>query len=110
MSGIYIPGMGMPKRGHTVTVTIGGCEEVYVEYYDCRPHVEEDIKYKAVPVTDHGRLIDADKVMEALSDMAKEYPKNPLDSIGGYMISKVRVAIEKLPTIIPASGGKENEF
>lgn len=92
MSGIYIPGMGMPKRGHTVTVTIGGCEEVYVEYYDCRPHVEEDIKYKAVPVTDHGRLIDAFDTVKKLCD--SEY----------YNAAEI---VSDMPTIIPAD--KEEE-
>lgn len=33
MSGIYIP-MEMPKRGHTVTLTILGGGEVCVQYYE----------------------------------------------------------------------------
>lgn len=55
MAGVYIPGMEMPKRGHTVTLTILGGGEVCVQYYDCKPHLTVPIVYKAVPVPDHGR-------------------------------------------------------
>ncbi len=58
--GVYIKGMEMPRHGHTITITIVGSGQAYVEYFDCRPHVEETIEYTAVPVPEHGRLIDAD--------------------------------------------------
>lgn len=53
--GVYLPNMEMPKRGHTVTITIVGSGQAYVEYYDCRPHVEETIEYEAVSAPPHGR-------------------------------------------------------
>lgn len=62
MSGIYIPGLEMPKRGHTVTLTIMGGGEAVVQYYDCKPQLTVPIVYKAVPVPDHGDLIDRDKL------------------------------------------------
>ena len=57
MSGVYLRGMEMPKRGHTVTLTILGGGEVCVQYYDCKSHLTVPIVYKAVPVPDHGRLL-----------------------------------------------------
>ncbi len=70
MSGIYITGMEMPKDGFiTITVTSDGRvvgnskkESGKFEYLD-----NEDIA-KAVPVPDHGRLIDAD-------DFFREFPE-----------------------------------
>lgn len=63
MSGIYISGMEMPKRGHTVTLTIMGGGEAVVQYYDCKPQLTVPILYKAIPVPPHGRLIDADALI-----------------------------------------------
>lgn len=55
--GVYLPNMEMPKHGHTITITIVGSGQAYVEYFDCRPHVEETIEYTAAPIPPHGRLI-----------------------------------------------------
>lgn len=99
MSGIYIP-MAMPKRGHTVTLTILGGGEVYVQYYDCKPHLTVPIVYKAVPVPDHGRLIDADALQVDMMKMVASGMYGEEDCID---------AVIEAPTIIPASGGNENE-
>ena len=60
---VLIRGMEMPKRGHTITITIVGSGQAYVEYFDCRPPVKEAIEYTAVPVPPHGSLIDADEFL-----------------------------------------------
>lgn len=88
---ILIKGMEMPTGGHTVTITIAAIGKAFVEYYDCRPHVTEDIEYKAVPVPPHGRLIDADAL---LGNLPVEYPS-------------IVYAIETAQTIIPAEEGEK---
>ena len=95
MSGIYIKGMEMPKRGHTVTITIVGSGETYVEYYDCKPHVEETIEYKAIPVPPHGRLIDA-SALTYLMGMDEHF--SPLEAM--YLMELIADA----PTIIESEG------
>ena len=73
------------------------------------PHVEElgcgfDLEH--CPITEvppHGRLIDADAVISMLEEMAKGYP---IDSIGGYWISKFSDMLKAAPTIIPAEEGE----
>lgn len=94
---ILIKGMEMPKRGHTVTITIVGSGETYVEYYDCKPHVEETIEYKAIPVPEHGRLIDADALSE-------EHRKRAYATNGGSYQFHItaRAWVDDAPTIIPA--------
>lgn len=56
MAGVYIPGMEMPNGG-TVKIEIG---------YDADGHpmalTEDYCVYDAIPVPDHGRLVDADKL------------------------------------------------
>ena len=96
---IYIPGMEMPKRGHTVTLTITDDGEAVVQYYDCKPQLTVPIVYKAIPVPPHGRLIDAD---------ALEYEEAYLN--GHYELGDVEIVtrkdIETAPTIIPAEEGE----
>lgn len=104
--GVYIKGMEMPKRGHTVTITIVGSGEAYVEYYDCRPHIEEEIEYKAIPVPDHGDLIDlsAKIVAQYYDEMTEDWLEKEVtveDVIYGCIVD------EMPPTIIPAD--KEGE-
>ena len=51
MSGVYIPGMEMPKEGTVVAIYKRGNEFYIVQGVDRCP---------LIPVPDHGRLIDAD--------------------------------------------------
>lgn len=97
MSDILIRGMDMPKRGHTVTITIVGSGQAYVEYYDCRPHVEETIEYEAIPVPPHhGRLIDADALRQDwLENGENEYV---------YDTNAFLDSLDTAPAIIPADG------
>jgi len=90
--GVYIKGMEMPTRGHTVTLTIMGGGEAVVQYYDCKPQLTVPIVYKNVPVHEHGRLIDADALYEHVAPCADQFTLR---------------AILRVPTIIPAD--KEGE-
>lgn len=68
MSGIYIPGMEMPTEGFveilirddgTVLQTGQSYRADGADYYT--PYIgEKPVIYKAIPVPDHGRLIDID--------------------------------------------------
>ena len=91
--GVYIKGMEMPNRGHTTTITIVGSGQAYVEYFDCRPHVEETIEYTAVPVPQHGRLIDADEFFKALTMD---------DCVSILEAMHIQSILSDVPTIIPA--------
>ena len=116
MSGIYISGMEMPKNGHTVTITILPSGEACVDHYDCRPQLTVPILYNAVPVPDHGRLIDGDDVtaqMErnlwAIEDKAeKELGFDETFRRGMQYGHAVCVdAVNAAPTIIPADKEKD---
>ena len=95
---VLIRGMEMPKRGHTITITIVGSGQAYVEYFDCRPRVEETIEYTAVHVPPHGRLIDAD----ALRYWSDDSAMIAFDYV-------TRSDIKAAPTIIPAEPAEEGE-
>lgn len=101
MSGIYIPGLAMPERGHTVTLTITGGGKAVVQYYDCKPQLTVPIMYKAVPVPERGRLIDADALMERFSYSPGDTAEDRI------WIRAARRIIIEAPTIIPAD--KEGE-
>lgn len=79
MSGIYIKGMKMPTR----------CAECFM--YQCGATSMDDCPL--IPVPDHGRLIDADALMERLGDVE-------------YKGAVKRVLIQA-PTIIPADFAKD---
>ena len=76
MSGIYIKGVEMAPRKVFADLE-GGWRQ-----------------YKAVPVPDHGRLIDAFDTVKKLTDE------------GYYNTAEI---VSDMPTIIPASGGTDNE-
>lgn len=61
MSGIYIPGMNMPKDGYRqVFITAEG----KVFYYPSSPK-NGALQFEAVPVPDHGDLIARDNLVAA---------------------------------------------
>ena len=82
MSGVYITDMEMPKKNTLVLIKPDG--ETYI-------YTVKTITTKAVPVPDHGRLIDAD-----------ELPR--FGGRGGLIHSK---DVDNAPTIIPVD--KEDE-
>lgn len=95
---IIIKGIEMPRNSHTVTITVTGHGKVYVEYYDCRPHLAETIAYTAIPVPPHGRLIDADALMKESYDSG-QYANA---EVGFHQMVVDAEDIELAPTIIEA--------
>lgn len=96
MSGIYIDEMEMPKKGHTVTITILPTGEACVDHYDCRPQLTIPIIYNAFSVPSHGRLGDLDELVAAYD---AEHVGPP---------GRARELITRATTIIPASKEVEN--
>lgn len=98
---VLIKGVEMPKHDdeYVIFTVYGDGGVVYGPLN--RPHVR--YKNRAVPVPEHGRLIDADALMEEF-----RLPKDLLDPAQVLMhITGVRVAIQTAPTIIPAEEASE---
>ena len=89
---VYIEGVDIPEGHSAISIKLWPDGEV--EVIDAEG---EWSTTTAISVPDHGRLIDAD----ALGD----FPYNMDFCDGGEADEWVRNA----PTVIPASGGKENE-
>lgn len=95
---VYIKGMEMPK-GRPVCIVIDAAGQA--RRYDLNnDRYADDKLFEAVPVSTHGRLIDAD----ALKKSAYPFPC----AIGTEWAVTLR-QINDAPAIIPASGGKEDE-
>jgi len=72
-----------------------------------------------IPVPPHGRLIDADALRQSLKESIDECHKWADEVEGGEMYARVSqslgtfvecsMRVKAAPTIIPASGGKEDE-
>lgn len=108
MADILIRGMEMPKDQHTITITI--CYDGYavVEFRDrdCYPKAIE--AYEAVPLPEgHGRLIDADVMVEGLMKCAKNPPDNDQESRWFYLFTTE--IVKSCETIVPAEGGTDND-
>lgn len=100
MSGIYIPNLPMPKSCFQCEFRTKVdpdnlmCIISQKTFEDRFYHIEHrDESCPLVPVPEHGDLIDRDKAV----DYAREND------------NKAWEALAYAPTIIPASGGKENE-
>ena len=94
MSGVYIPGMQKPEK----------CDDcpLQTSYMIC-----ELSTCPLIPVPDHGRLVEADAVIEQIDEW--------LDTVGYATVGKglsyygeLLGCIEDAPTIIPASRGDKN--
>lgn len=118
MSGIYISGMEMPRKGHTVTITILPSGEACVDHYDCRPQLTVPILYNAISVPDHGRLGDLDALVGQMQHNLFEIEDKAEKELGfdetlrrgmQYGHAVCVDAVNDAPTIIPASGEKECE-
>lgn len=104
MSGIYIPGMELPQRDEVITIYPDGT--AHRHHLGLRLHISES---KALPVPDHGRLIDGDALRQAMYHEAFELdsPMQKWDS-GCWIRYKMFERMEEdAPTIIPAD--KEGE-
>ena len=103
MSGIYIKGMEMPKAGGWKTIRI------YYEGTCAVPNWQGDCTFmkgcEAIPVPDHGDLIDRDETLKKLSP---EQIKNVKPDMTWEEIYELNVLdIVTMPTIVPAD--KEGE-
>lgn len=113
MSGIYIPGMEMPKNCFDCPLF----DDVYTDAdgdddYSCGLGVPLDY-YQAsgktkkncplVPIPPNGRLIDADLIMEKLKESCRTAFGDDGDISECSGLSIVADYIESAPTVIPAS-------
>lgn len=100
MSGIYIPGMELPRVGYE-DIRIFADGSITATSHK-PPYYRSD--YRAVPVPDHGRLIDGDadpnEYVTVWDCDCSEFGRQTVMAVDD---------LAYLPTIIPASGGKENE-
>jgi hypothetical protein len=105
MSDILIKGMEMPKEGSWKTVRI------YPDGTCAVPNWQGDCTFikgaKAVPVPEHGRLIDADALVN--KHFGKEYLSKIMtadeDDMGTALVN-IPLVINNAPTIIPAEEGE----
>ena len=98
---VYISGMEMPKEGNETIIRIQSDGTVLDQY-------GHHLMLKAVPVPEHGRLGDLDDFAKRMKNLA-EKAKNDGFDLGAAWYSAFVRHIELTPTIIPASGGNENE-
>lgn len=97
--GIYLPNMEMPKNGETITITICNDGIVFEE------RKEPGSVFKGISVPDHGDLIDRDGI-KWIEEESEVLCYNDRWTVVKKIAYKAQV--DKLPTIIHASGGKEN--
>lgn len=109
--GVYIEGMEMPKEGFVEILirddgTVQQTGQSYridgTDYYT--PYVgERPVMYKAVPVPEHGRLIDADAYGEILRGLgSRDYRREKGTICDAIKMLQPHYA----PTIIPAEEGE----
>ena len=106
MSGIYIPGMEMPPC-HFKTSECYHVHGSWVVYPDgtSKLHImvdSYDYTVDVVPVPDHGRLIDADALIEAMARMLPWAIVDPTANAFLDGLSAAYGAIQSAPAIIPA--------
>lgn len=101
MSGIYIPGLSMPRKTGIVSIVLSGDGSALL----CEDGAYSEIK--VIPVPDHGRLIDADALMQIIRE--HDYPlKAHFNSTDNGMFTiGIQQAVDETPTIIPAEEGEE---
>ena len=96
--GIYIPNMEMPRKGQMLVIFPDGTS--YVCFNGMRERLTQTT---AIPVPDHGRLVDATEMFEYFvieGQRSKRYKLGEKWELNGEEIRKV---IAELPTVIPAS-------
>lgn len=100
MADILIRGMEIPKEPTNITIYPDGC---WCDYTSNDSHG----KFVVLP-EGHGRLIDADVLMEIIR--AHDYPLtahfNSIDF--GMFTLGIQQAVDEVPTIVPAEGGGED--
>ena len=79
--GVYISNMTMPKEGYCVSVTV-------LDHGAVVKHASSETVGRAVSVSHHGRLIDADALLESIKGTQRYFD--------------LKFDIESAPTVIPA--------
>ena len=101
MSGVYIRGMEMPKKHSYITITIWPNGIASYGLFDREEHLCNFQETKAVPVPEHGRLIDADELT-----LKKKFMLSGM-GFTTFTVEAVLIHdIENAPTIIPAEEGE----
>ena len=102
MSGVYIKGMEMPTKDGVYTLRIWGTGQI--ERLDGY-HSFLLSGVKAVPVPDHGRLIDADAIEKEIWSVRRQYQlcddTQSADKMM-YGVFRAERLLKDAPTIIPA--------
>lgn len=93
MSGIYIPDMEMPLRDRYFLITPSG------NVYDADEGLSPIPSFKAIPVHDHGDLIDKATVVDNLVKVLNK--RNPPISYPDW--NDAILSVMTAPTVIPAS-------
>lgn len=102
MSGIYIHGMEMPKGlGKTITIYPDGMVRVWVN----NKGSGERLQQRAVPVPQHGRLIDADRLAEEQEENVAAWDDGLITAED--CIESLMMQLECAPTIIPAEEAQD---
>lgn len=110
MSGIYVPGMEMPTEGEWISVNIFPDGKCVVQSWCGKDFICAE-KLTAVPVPEHGRLIDADALYMVMTKernrIAETYGENDeyVQCLTKYAMSMV----ENAHTIIPADKEEATE-
>ena len=97
--GVLIEGMEMPKKGSWVTLRVFPDGQCFL-YSWCGNDFDFMEHLTAVPVPPHGRLIDADAVIDLVMQYCPD--DDGACSKAGADLRELLDEIENLPTIIPA--------
>ena len=110
---ILIKGMKMPTSFEECQTVLGCCDAFEDGTVWCRlAHGyigDERTVCPIVPVPPHGRLIDADDLHSVLRKRAKEFSNSEYGEGVKCGLADAREYIKIATTIIPASGGQEDE-
>lgn len=92
MSGIYIPGVKMPRKTGIVSIVLAGDGSALL----CEDGAYSDIT--VIPVPDHGRLGDLDVAVEILERLRDHCGNEDM----AFALNWAAGSLRDLPTIIPA--------
>lgn len=101
MSDILIRGLELPTAGQQLDFSEGITGKIYARLYPT-PDItdyEKDCWHEVIPIPDHGRLIDADVLMEHLVGTHDGWIEYAHTNVA---IDDERI-VEVQPTVIPAS-------
>lgn len=93
--GVYLPNVDMPKGDKTLTIQICPDGSIWQQYRGTVPNA------KAIPVPQHGRLIDKDAIRKKCE--RGEYPNVYIDT------KEIAAEFYAAPTVIPADPAEEGE-